>query len=66
MTMRTGLWLAVSGLALMQAGFGQDAQKCAGMTAVTPTLVPGSTTVVRSAQLNPAKTAQGNSAAVPG
>ena len=53
------------GLILTYAASAQDAQKCASMTAATPTLIPGSTTKIRSALLNGAKAAQGNAAAVP-
>ena len=63
--MRAFALLSLGGLILIHAAAAQDAQKCAGLTSVTPTLVPGSTTMVRSARLNGASAAQGNAAAVP-
>ena len=41
-------------LILAGAAAAQDAPKCAGLTSATPTMVPGATTVVRSANLNAA------------
>jgi feruloyl esterase len=50
---------------LPQLASAQDAQKCAGLTSVTPTLIPGATTTVRSARLNGASTTLGNTVSVP-
>ena len=58
MTMRTFSWVVASSLVLMNAALAQDAQKCAGLISATATMVPGSTTVIRSAVLNAAKPGQ--------
>jgi poly(3-hydroxybutyrate) depolymerase len=63
--MRISFLITVSGLVLIPAAFGQNAQKCADLTSATATMVPGSTTLIRSAVLNAAKPAQGNGGATP-
>ncbi len=50
-------WLVLGGVVLAHTALGQDAQKCATLTSATPTMVAGSTTVIRSAVLNAAKAA---------
>lgn len=55
----------VSSCLLLAPAFSQDAQKCAGLASVTPTLVQGATLKIKTATLDAAKASQGSAAPAP-